>query len=246
MDFRVLMMGDCAFTVEFTNLMGTEGAKRVRALRGKIEAVVAKGDMDEIIDMISTSRSLTICLPPACQNYTLIRDRVSQLAQEPVSEDEASTRSWCLPVCYQGEYAPDIDEVAKRSGLSCEEVINLHCSSHYSILMIGFLPGFPFMSEVDERLRFPRRESPRTRVPAGSVAIANDQTAIYPWESPGGWHLLGRCPVPLFNSGWDVPSLLQPGETVSFDAINKKDFILLEQDLLSGKKKPSSFLREGN
>ncbi|MEH6496092.1 MAG: allophanate hydrolase subunit 1, partial [Pseudomonas marincola] len=144
-------------------------------------------------------------------------------------------------VCYEGEYAPDLEEVAQRSKLSTNEVIQLHSSMIYDILFIGFLPGFPFLAELPEILRFPRRTSPRLRVPAGSVAIANDQTAIYPWESPGGWHLLGRCPVPLFNSAWAEPSLLTPGGQVSFEAVSEKDFKTLETDLASGQLSPTSF-----
>jgi len=98
------------------------------------------------------------------------------------------------------------------------------------------------MGQVPDVLQFPRRTNPRVRVPAGSVAIANDQTAIYPWESPGGWHLIARCPVPLFNPAWDCPSLLTPGAQVSFEAIGEADFMTLESDLAAGRLDPSTFL----
>lgn len=245
MDFRVLMMGDAAFTIEYTDLKGTGGAKQVRALRSKVQAALDAGEITGVVDMISTSRSLTVCLAPAYAGFETVCQQVSNLAGTTANDSDQQGRTWALPVCYEGELAPDLTEVATRAGLSPQEVIDIHSSTAYSILMIGFLPGFPFMAEIDQRLRFPRRESPRTRVPAGSVAIANDQTAIYPWESPGGWHLLGRCPVPLFNADKAVPSLLQAGETVSFEPVSRADFDRIEQDLKHGTLLPDSFLKGG-
>ncbi|MEH6405489.1 MAG: 5-oxoprolinase subunit PxpB [Sneathiella sp.] len=235
MDARVLMMGDAAFTIEFPNLKGVEGARRVRALQRIVQAEISVGALDGIIDLISATRSLSVCLEPAYPNFEDVRDHVLNLAQIPYEAVAAGRQTWTLPVCYQGEFAPDLNDVSEKSGLSLDEVIKLHSSQIYDVLLIGFLPGFPFMSEVPEALRFARRTNPRLRVPAGSVAIANEQSAIYPWESPGGWHLLGRCPVPLFDPLWDRPSLLSPGEQVSFDPISKHDFKLIQNDLASGR-----------
>ncbi|WP_417789188.1 5-oxoprolinase subunit PxpB [Terasakiella pusilla] len=245
MDFRVLMMGDAAFTIEYTDLKGTVGAKQVRALRSKVQASIGTGEIAGVVDMISTSRSLTVCLTPAYAGFETVRQQVCDLAGTVADDASQQGRTWTLPVCYEGELAPDLTEVAERAGLTAQEVINIHSGTAYSILMIGFLPGFPFMAEIDPRLRFPRRESPRTRVPAGSVAIANDQTAIYPWESPGGWHLLGRCPVALFDADQAVPSLLQAGETVCFEPVSRADFDRIEQDLKQGTLLPDSFLKGG-
>ncbi|MFT6558738.1 5-oxoprolinase subunit PxpB [Sneathiella sp.] len=244
MDIRVLMLGDTAFTIEYPNLKGAVGAKTVRSLRSRVQGEIDKGALNGVVDLVSASRSLTVCLDPAKADYKAVQDTVSDLAVEPVGGDEEKLTLWTLPVCYEGEYGPDLEEVAKNANLSVAEVIALHSGQVFDILMIGFLPGFPFMSEVPDILRFPRRTSPRVRVPAGSVAIANDQTAIYPWESPGGWHLLGRCPVPLFNPDWDQPSLLAPGEKVSFEAVNSHDFEILKEDLTAGRLMPTSFMKE--
>jgi len=241
MDIRVLALGDGAFTIEFPKIKGAEGARRVRALRDRIEQEKDKGQLEGLVDVISASRSLSVCIDPLRADITKVRDYVSALAIEPVDEVSEATEHWTLPVCYQGEYAPDLADIAERSGLSEQEVINLHKGQSYNVLMIGFLPGFPFMAEVSKILQFPRRTSPRVKVPAGSVAIANDQTAIYPWESPGGWHLLARCPVPLFNASWDSPSLLSAGVSIEFDEIGEKDFKTIEADLKAGRLDPFSF-----
>ncbi len=241
MENRFLMLGDASFTVEFPTLTGIAGARKVRQLRNRIQSEIDGGHLDGIIDLVSATRSLTVCLDPSRMNFLEVRGAVEKLVQDPFVENTEAGEIWTLPVCYEGEYAPDLDEVAQRSKLSVNEVIQLHSSTVYDILFIGFLPGFPFLAELPEILRFPRRTSPRLRVPAGSVAIANDQTAIYPWESPGGWHLLGRCPVPLFNSTWAEPSLLTPGGQVSFEAVSEKDFKTLETDLTCGQLNPTSF-----
>ncbi|MEH6630647.1 MAG: 5-oxoprolinase subunit PxpB [Halopseudomonas aestusnigri] len=242
MDIRVLTLGDSAFTIEFPSLKGALGARRVRALRARVQLEVDQGNLVGVLDVISASRSLTVCLDPQSSDYELVRDRIANLAREPGNDVKDEGQLWSLPACYQGDYAPDLEDVAQRSGLSPEEVIELHSSFTYDVFLIGFLPGFAFLGEIDKKLRFPRRTSPRVRVPAGSVGIANEQTAVYPWESPGGWHLLARCPVPFFNTAWEQPSLLSPGVRVRFDPISVGEYEKLQSDLNSGSLSPQSFL----
>ncbi len=121
-----------------------------------------------------------------------------------------------IPVRYGGEYGPDLPEVADRLQLSEKEVIRLHSETVYTVFMIGFLPGFPYLGLLTRALELPRRDTPRLRVPAGSVAIAGQQTGIYPQASPGGWHLIGRTDVRLFDASQQPPALLQPGMKVRF------------------------------
>ena len=151
-------------------------------------------------------------------------------------------RHWRLPVCYEGEAAPDLAEVAATLGVDEAEVVALHSGTEYLVYMLGFLPGFPFMGDLPERLRLPRRSQPRVRVPAGSVAIATGLTAIYPWESPGGWHLLGRCPVPLFDARRASPSLLAAGDKVRFTPVSADECRALEAGLRSGDIDPMQWL----
>ncbi|WP_020593034.1 5-oxoprolinase subunit PxpB [Kiloniella laminariae] len=244
MDIRILTVGDAAFTIEFPNLEGVSGARQVAALRSRVQEKIKAGQLSGIVDIISASRSLTICLDPFVADYKFLQTAVATLAKQKLSLAKRASQLWRLPACYEGEYGPDLEEVAERSAMSTQEVVALHSAREYELLQIGFLPGFPFLAELDERLRFPRRASPRVRVPAGSVGIANAQTAIYPWESPGGWHLLARCPVPLFNPLWDRPSLLDTGAKVTFEPISSKDLALLQQDLSRGRLDPHSFAVE--
>jgi KipI family sensor histidine kinase inhibitor len=134
------------------------------------------------------------------------------------------SRQWQVPVCYDGEYAPDLAEVAAACGVTMEQAIEIHCSRSYVVYVVGFSPGFPYMGDVDERLALPRRAEPRQRVPAGSVAIATRYTAIYPQSTPGGWHIIGRTPVRLFDETWPVPALCAPGDTVRFYRVDQARF----------------------
>lgn len=244
MDSRVLMLGDAAFTIEFPGLSGVAGAHCVRVLHRNVQEKIEQGQLTGIIDLISATRSLSICLDPEIADFSKVCDAVHALASKPYDEEVSSEHLWTLPACYHGEYAPDMNEISHQSDLATDEVIKLHSETIYDILLIGFLPGFPFMSEISERLRFPRRTNPRLRVPAGSVAIANEQTAIYPWESPGGWHLLARCPIPLFDANWECPSLLSPGARVRFDPVSEQDFKTIEADIAGGRLSPHSFVSE--
>jgi KipI family sensor histidine kinase inhibitor len=134
-----------------------------------------------------------------------------------------------VPVCYGGEFGPDLEEVAATCGLAVAEAIALHGASPHVVYMLGFAPGFPYIGGLDPRLAVPRRATPRAKVPAGSVAIARDQTSIYPNESPGGWNLIGRTPVALFDMNADPPCLLQPGDRVRFVAVSARQYDAIAQ-----------------
>jgi KipI family sensor histidine kinase inhibitor len=129
-----------------------------------------------------------------------------------------------IPVCYGGEYGPDLDAVAKRAGLAPDEIVARHTAAEYAVAMIGFAPGFPYLLGLDPALATPRRTDPRTRVPAGSVAIGGAQTGIYPRELPGGWQLIGRTPLVLFDPRREPPCLLAPGDGLRFRAIRADEF----------------------
>ena len=143
---------------------------------------------------------------------------------ERVGAVKQQARLWRIPVCYEGEYAPDLAEVATRTGLDPDDVVRLHTTVRFHVYMLGFLPGFPYLGDLPERLILPRRKDPRLRVPAGSVAVATNLTAVYAHESPGGWHLIGRTPVVFFDAKKDRPSVLAPGDAVVFKPIGKDEF----------------------
>lgn len=235
MEYRILPMGDCAFTVEYPDLSGVKGASHIRTVHDLIEQQMDAGELIGIVDLISASRSLTICVDPTICNLSGLIDQLSSHLSVSLSKNKNKSCIWQLPACYDPKFGEDLEELAGNTKLSIDEIIQIHSNKVYDVLLIGFLPGFPFMAEVDERLQFPRRETPRTQVPAGSVAIANNQTAIYPWESPGGWHLLGRCPIPLFNANWEVPSLLRPGDKVKFSSISSDQYGEINEQIESEK-----------
>jgi inhibitor of KinA len=133
-----------------------------------------------------------------------------------------------IPVCYGGEFGPDLEGVAASSGLAAEEVVGLHAAGEYRVHLVGFVPGFPYLGGLDARLHTPRRESPRTAVPARSVGIGGEHTGIYPVESPGGWQLIGRTPLRLFDADRERPALLRAGDRVRFRAVDADAFRALE------------------
>jgi KipI family sensor histidine kinase inhibitor len=137
---------------------------------------------------------------------------------------QAHARTVDIPVCYDSSMAPDLAEAANEIGLDVEELIHRHCTADYSVAMIGFAPGFPYLLGLPESLALPRLATPRTCVPAGSVAIGGNQAGIYPRENPGGWRLLGRTPLVLFDPARAVPSLLAPGDRVRFERIDLAAF----------------------
>ncbi|WP_297421226.1 5-oxoprolinase subunit PxpB [Clostridium sp.] len=135
-----------------------------------------------------------------------------------------------IPVCYGGEFGPDLEYVAKINNLNVEEVIKIHSEGKYLVYMIGFAPGFPYLGGMSEKIAAPRRESPRTVIPAGSVGIAGAQTGVYPIETPGGWQLIGRTPIKMFDLNGEPKSLLKSGDIAKFRPISYEDYLRLKED----------------
>ncbi|MBP6130053.1 5-oxoprolinase subunit PxpB [Thauera sp.] len=242
MSFRILDAGDAALTIEFGSIIDPALLAEVNALDAAVLRRKQAGELPGVIETMPTFRSLTVFFDP------LVTDRDAVLATlQPLiaAAEHGSTtdgRHWRLPVCYEGEAAPDLAEVAGAIGIGEDEVVALHSGAEYLVYMIGFLPGFPFMGDLPAPLRLPRRAQPRVRVPAGSVAIATGLTAIYPWESPGGWHLLGRCPVPLFDARRTSPSLLAAGDRVRFVPVSAEECRAIEAGLASAEIDPMQWL----
>ena len=174
-------------------------------------------------EIVATFRSL-------CVNYDLLLTTghdLEQAIRALVKQSGASSqvrRLWDIPVCYDPQYAPDIEEVARTVGLTAAEVATLHAGTQYHVYMIGFAPGYPYMGDLPAKLRLPRQLDPRTRVPPGSLAIATSLTAVYPYESPGGWHLIGTSPVRFFDPESAKGALLGPGDAVKFRPLPAEEF----------------------
>ena len=214
------LMGDRGLLLEFGDEISRQINAKVRRMGLAIRAEAIEG----IVETVPTYRSLLVIYDPVILPVEGLRKRLIRieegLQQTPLPEPKLTR----IPVVYGGIYGPDLEEVAKYHQTSPEEVIRLHCSNPYLIYMIGFMPGYPYMGELPRALVTPRLKTPRLSVPKGSVAIAQRQTGIYSMESPGGWQILGRTPVELFDPGGDPPALLQMGDFVQFYPIDEKEF----------------------
>jgi len=215
-----LLMGDRGLLLEFGEEISSETNEKVRRMALAIQAEAIKG----IIETVPTYRSLLIIYDPLILSIDDLKKRLEKLEhglrQTPFSEPKLTR----IPVVYGDPYGPDLDFVAQYHRISHNEVIQLHCSKPYFIYMIGFMPGYPYMGELPDALITPRLKTPRLSVPAGSVAIAQKQTGIYPMESPGGWQIIGRTPIKIFDPKKEPPALLQMGDLVQFYPISEKEF----------------------
>lgn len=183
-------------------------------------------------DLVPAYTSLGVFFDPALIDANEARDRLLQWVDELPGDIDAAAREGKtieIPVAYGGEFGPDLIDAATELGLSLEALVQRHAAATYTVAMIGFAPGFPYLSGLDPALALPRLATPRTHVAAGSVAIGGAQTGIYPRESPGGWRLLGRTPLRLFDPRREAPALLAPGDRVSFRAIDGAEFARLSE-----------------
>lgn len=241
MQVRFLNMGDSALTLELGDHINRDMASSVTAIDYRLRQEQKAGRLVGVIEAVPTYRSLTVIFDPLVLPRTVLKSRLLALLDEDDDAVDRAIRCWRLPVCYDEQYGPDLATVAAAKGLTPTEVISLHTDRSYMVYMIGFLPGFPYMGDLDPALYMPRRSVPRVRVPLGSVAITGQQTAIYPWESPGGWQLLGRCPLPLFEASRSEPALLAQGDQVEFEPVSAKSFHLLEAAAQDGSLDLSAF-----
>jgi inhibitor of KinA len=217
---RFLPCGDTGLSVEFADGIDRLVNDRVQRLFRHLRAKSFPG----IVDLNPTYRSLIIQYRPwecSFENLVLLVEEALKAPDEGRFRAADPVR---IPVCYGGIYGPDLDEVAAFHGMSPEKVVRLHVAPKYYVYMIGFTPGFPYLGGLDERLFTPRKKEPRKRVPAGSVGIADRQTGIYSIDSPGGWQLIGRTPLSLFDRKRPDPFLLNPGDILLFVPITEKEF----------------------
>jgi inhibitor of KinA len=219
MNVRFLSAGDRALVVEFGDRADRALSERVLRLDVVIRANAPKG----LVETVPTFRSLMLYYDPLVTGRTKLERAITGLLDRGDNPGAHATL-WRVPACYEGEYAPDLAEVAQLTRLTPAEVVALHTGTRFHVYMLGFLPGFPYMGDLPEPLGLPRRANPRVRVPAGSVSIATSLTAIYPYESPGGWHLIGTTPIRLFDPERARPALFAPGDAVVFDPIDSASF----------------------
>ncbi len=203
--------GDQAVLVELGDEISPDTNARVHGLARAIE----EADVGGVVDLIPAYDSLLVQYDATAVSMADLQTRIVKLDSEG-TQSEKSGRVVELPVLYGGDYGPDIERVSEHSGLAIEDVIRLHSGTDYLVYMLGFTPGFPYLGGLDDRLATPRVATPRLEIPAGSVGIAESQTGVYPLTSPGGWNIIGRTPLSLFDPTREPPSMLAPGDLVRF------------------------------
>ena len=192
----------------------------------KVEKYIKDQQHEAIIEVIPSYRAIMLHIDITKQSLVKVVNELNleQLNKLDFDENLNKVKIINLPVLYGGNYGPDIQEVAKHNQLSIEEVIKLHTENTYLIYMLGFMPGFPFLGGLNSKLATPRREEPRTSIPAGSVGIANNQTGLYPKQSPGGWQIIGRTPITVFDILRTPMCLYESGDYIKFYSIDESTF----------------------
>lgn len=194
---------------------------RVQAATEAVEEVLG----DDLIDLVPSYASLLIVYNAMLTDHLSVAHRVRECVAELGTGVEQEGRTVVLPVYYSPESGEDLEAVAERAGLTTEEVVAIHTGTEYRVYAIGFAPGFAYLGQVDERIAAPRLATPRQKVPRGAVAIADRQTAVYPAVSPGGWNLIGRCPVRMFNPDATPTMPVSVGDRIRFEAVSREHFI---------------------
>ena len=220
---RLLPSGDSAITVEFSRNIDDAANQRVLAL----DRALSEAPIPGVTETVPTYRSLLVHYDPCQIDYATLGEKLLALALRPVSAG-AKARRWRVPVAYGGAHGSDLEDVAKIRNTTPDDIVARHVAGRYRVAMIGFTPGWSYLSGLDKFLHMPRRENPRLLTPAGTVAVGGVQTGIQCLAGPSGWHLLGRTPVRTYQMHRDPIFLLEPGDHVTFFAIDAKTFA--EQD----------------
>jgi inhibitor of KinA len=224
---RFTPLGDRAVTITLGDAIDLATHRRVRAACAALDAHRPAG----VIEQVPAFASVTVHYDPACvagdaakSPYDRLISQLDELLSRAQEEELPAPRVIEIPVCYGGALGPDLEDVARQHDLSTQEVIDLHSTAEYLVYMVGFMPGFAYMGGLPVRLSTPRRATPRTAVPAGTVGIGGNQTGVYPLESPGGWNLIGRTPVRIFDLQRSPATLLATGDHARFTPISLAEF----------------------
>ncbi|WP_297570287.1 5-oxoprolinase subunit PxpB [uncultured Anaerovibrio sp.] len=219
-EVKILTVGDCGVSVEFGQEINLDINHRVTALKMLLKEKGIPG----IVETIPTYCSLLIEYDPMVIQYDELVNNLKVLVNQLRDIKLPEKRVVEIPVAYGGEYGPDLKEVAETHGISEEEVIRLHSEPEYPIYMLGFVAGFPYLGGMNKAIATPRKKTPRLKIESGSVGIAGEQTGIYSVESPGGWQIIGRTPIKLYDPERERPVLLEAGQYIKFKAITGEEF----------------------
>ena len=227
---RFLPAGDKAVSVELGNTISPEINRKVRDLFMAIERQRIPG----VTDLVPTYRAILVYYDPLRLTLPELEEQMSGLEQQLSEAAVEAPKVVEIPTRYGGEYGPDLDHVAEHSELTSDDVIQIHSSADYLVYMMGFTPGFPYLGGMSERIATPRLQTPRTLIPAGSVGIAEKQTGVYPVASPGGWQLIGRTPVQLFDPQTEPPVAVEAGDYVRFVSISEEAYHQIQEQVQAG------------
>ena len=219
-EVRFLLTGDTSVTVEFGNEISTEINAKIRAFNIALQQSKIPG----IVETVPTYRSLAVHYDPEVILYGALVKKLKGLLGQLDSIQIPPSDVLEIPVLYGGEEGPDIEFVAEHNGKTVQEVIDIHTSTEYLIYMLGFTPGFTYLGGMSEEIATPRLKTPRGLIPGGSVGIAGAQTGVYPIDSPGGWQLIGRTPVRMYDPDRATPILPEAGQYIKFYAIDKAEY----------------------
>ena len=224
-EIKILTAGDSSLLIEFGNEISPEINQKIKTT----VQLMKEQHIEGVVDIIPAFCSLLINYDPRVIGYEELRNRMKALVKVEVKAEAGVKRVFEIPVCYGGEYGPDIENIAEHAGLSVDEVIKIHSSIDYLIYMLGFLPGFTYLGGLDERIHTPRLANPRLKINAGSVGIGGSQTGIYPLDSPGGWQLMGMTPVKTYDPEREVPILVEAGDYIRFVPVDEEEFLRIKE-----------------
>jgi inhibitor of KinA len=231
---RLLPLGDGAVTLQFATEVSAEANARVLGFCKALTQAKQRGELPGVVEWVPAFAAVTVHADDADEASAAARDaRLLELA-EAAAPLQAAGRRWRLPACFDADHAPDLAALAAARGLSVPQAVELVTGTTFRVYMLGFLPGFPYMGDLPEGLEVPRLASPRREVPERSIAVTGRLCAVYPWSSPGGWHLVGRTPVRLFDASADEPALLAPGDEVLWQPVDAAAYDALDRRAAAG------------
>jgi len=220
MELKYIPSGDSAFIIKAGDVISEEVNLVVRKLLKRLEEENISG----ILDFIPSYNELMVCYDPVTVDYRQLLEIFKRCAADLSAMTLLDAEVVHVPVMYGGEFGPDLQYVAEYNGLTEEDVISIHGTADCLVYMLGFTPGFCYLGGMDRRIATPRQETPRLKIPAGSVGIAGEQTGIYPIGSPGGWQLIGRTPLRLFNPDAKPEFLFSAGDYIRFYSVDKDEY----------------------
>lgn len=230
---EIIPLGDSALTVSLVDDFATDPIAATNAVL-RAQHALARAAIPGVVDIVPAYTSIGVFFDPTSLSlrgtpsadlFAIVKERIEvALSSAKRHSVKGKARLVAIPVCYEDEYAPDVAEVARAAGLTSDQVGAQHCGAEYTVVCLGFMPGFGYLSGLPADLATPRRQTPRKEVPAGSVAIGGSQTGVYPAASPGGWNIIGRTPLRMFDPRRHQPAVLASGDRVRFRSITSAEF----------------------